>query len=79
VIARFRQDRVELDLDRAEYGFVYLTYRMSSEVAFADYDVATSWACDEMMRRTFRDSLEAERVAGRVRIVFSLVHGPMTR
>ncbi|MBT2499562.1 hypothetical protein J7E25_10675 [Agromyces sp. ISL-38] len=67
VIARFRRDGVELDLDKSEYIFVYLTlsYVMDG-VALADHDFRNILGMTREDAEAFRNGLVgAERVARR--------------
>lgn len=65
MIARFRRDGVELDLDKSEYIFVYLTLSYVLDgVAIADHDFANILGMTREEAEAFRDGLvEAERIA----------------
>ncbi|TDO48646.1 hypothetical protein EV643_107276 [Kribbella sp. VKM Ac-2527] len=65
MIARFRRDGVELDLDMREYIFVYLTFSYVLDgVALADHDFANILGMTREDAEALRDNLmEAERLA----------------
>ena len=65
MIARFRRDGVEFDLDKSEYVFVYLTLSYVLDgVALADHDFANILGMTRKEAEALRDGLvEAEGIA----------------